>query len=441
MASPHDISEGPIVRSILAGTWVDPSTGHPLVSPIRAIRVAPSLDGAEADLVSSLDLGRTLSVITDDNTWAAMGRRVAKALRRAAGVSPVVLRAPHADEETLTDLTDRVRHADGLVAVGTGTINDLCKAVSATTGKPYAVFGTAASMNGYTTGTVSMFAPNGVKTTRKAVMPRGVFLDLQVLRRAPARLTLAGLGDSICRTTAQVDWLLSRHLLGTNYTETPYLLQTVDEEAMFATAGLLPQGDLPALAALCRILILMGIGTVVTGTTQYGSGSEHLTSHAIDMLAGRRHPGSMHGEQTGIATLSMARLQESILDRPEPPRLSPTQMDVSGILNRFGPAGPDCMAEFRRKSLDARAASDMNHRLDESWTELRTGLLGKLRRITELERAMAATGAPLTAEDLGLDAGLYRQAILHAREIRNRYSVLDLAGDSGLLSDFAASQG
>jgi glycerol-1-phosphate dehydrogenase [NAD(P)+] len=437
----QDISEGPIVRSILAGTWVDPSTGHALTSPIRAIRVAPSLDGAEADLVSSLDLGRTLSVVADDNTWAAMGRRVAKALRGFAGVSSVVLRAPHADERTLIDLTDRVRHADGLVAVGTGTINDLCKAVSAATGKPYAVFGTAASMNGYTTGTVSMFAPNGVKTTRKAVMPRGVFLDLQVLRRAPVRLTLAGLGDSICRTTAQVDWLLSRYLLGTDYTETPYLLQTEDEEAMFATAGLLPNGDLPALAALCRILILMGIGTVITGTTQYGSGSEHLTSHAIDMLAGRKHPGSMHGEQTGCATLSMARLQESILDRSEPPRLAPTQMDESDILNRFGPAGPDCVVEFRRKSLNARAASEMNRRLDENWTELRIGLLGKVRRITELEQAMTAAGAPLTAEDLGLDARLYRQAIQHAREIRSRYSVLDLAGDSGLLSDFAASQG
>jgi len=441
MSSPHDISEGRIVRAILAGEWHDPQNGKAMLCPIRSIRIAPSLDGAEAELIAPLNLGKHLAVVADDNTWAALGRRVTRALSTTTqAITPVVLRAPHADEETLADLTDRVRHADGLVAVGTGTINDLCKAVSAASGKPYAVFGTAASMNGYTTGTVSMFAASGVKTTRQAVMPRGVFLDLEILRRAPLRLTLAGLGDSICRTTAQVDWLLSHHLLGTDYTDTPYLLQAEDEEAMFTTAGRLPSGDLEAYAVLCRILILMGVGTILTGTTQYGSGSEHLTSHAIDMLAGRRHPGSMHGEQTGIATLSMARLQASILAQSKPPTITPTPFAEDAILRRFGPAGPACLEEFRRKRLDAKAAEALNRRLENIWPELSGQLRRKQRRLDTLEAVMTIAGAPMTAEDLGLDGTLYRQAILHAREIRNRYSILDLAGDSGLLEPFVASQ-
>lgn len=435
------LDEGPLVRSLLSGSWINPDTGASLVCPIRDIRIAASLDGAEADLIAKLRLGRRLAVVADDNTWAALGRRVAKALRAISdSVITVVLRSPHADEPTLADLQERVRGTDGLVAVGTGTINDLCKATAAATGKPYAVFGTAASMNGYTTGTVSMFAPSGVKTTRKAVLPQGVFLDLEVLRRAPVRLTLAGLGDSICRTTAQVDWLLSRFLQDSDYTESPYLLQAEDEQTMFDTAARLPQGDLEAFAALCRILVLMGIGTVITGTTQYGSGSEHLTSHAIDMLAGRYHPGSMHGEQTGIATLSMARLQESILDQSSPPLLRPTIIDEADVRARFGAAGPDCLAEFQRKRLNADKAAALNQRLAEHWPTWSAALKAKLRRLSELEAAMAAAGAPLTAQDLGLESGLYRQAILHAREIRNRYSILDLAGDAGLLSDFAASQ-
>ena len=43
-----------------------------------------------------------------------------------------------------------MRGADALVAVGSGTINDLCKYAAAQDGKPYAVFATAPSMNGYT---------------------------------------------------------------------------------------------------------------------------------------------------------------------------------------------------------------------------------------------------------------------------------------------------
>ena len=53
---------------------------------------------------------------------------------------------------------------------------------------------------------------------------------------------------------------------------------------------------------------------------------------------------------------------------------------------------------------------------------------------------MAAAGAPQTAADLALDPAIYRNAIQHAREIRDRYSVLDLASDAGLIEEFAAME-
>lgn len=37
-----------------------------------------------------------------------------------------------------------------------------------------------------------------------------------------------------------------------------------------------------------------------------------------------------------------------------------------------------------------------------------------------------------------MDADEIRDSILHAREIRSRYTVLDLAADLGLLEEFAA---
>ena len=55
------------------------------------------------------------------------------------------------------------------------------------------------------------------RTTSPAHAPTGVFFDLAVLAAAPARMMRAGLGDTVCRTTAQVDWLLSHLLLDTAY--------------------------------------------------------------------------------------------------------------------------------------------------------------------------------------------------------------------------------
>ena len=113
--------------------------------------------------------------------------------------------------------------ADALVAVGSGTINDVCKYAAAKDGKRYAVFATAPSMNGYASKNAAITI-DGHKSSLAAASPVGVFMDLAVLCAAPARMIRAGLGDSLCRSTAQADWLLSHHLLGTPYRHAPFAL-------------------------------------------------------------------------------------------------------------------------------------------------------------------------------------------------------------------------
>jgi glycerol-1-phosphate dehydrogenase [NAD(P)+] len=63
-----------------------------------------------------------------------------------------------------------------------------------------------------------------------------------------------------------------------------------------------------------------------------------------------------------------------------------------------------------------------------------------MRPVESLERALAAMGAPRRFADLGWSAGLYRTALVRARQTRDRYTALDLAGDAGLLEAFAARE-
>ena len=171
-----------------------------------------------------------------------MGARVEAALASIATVESVVLDEPHADEAHVEKLRERTRHADALVAVGSGTINDLSKYVTATDGRPYCVFGTAPSMNGYTSTTASITLASGLKVSKPAQAPKGVFIDLKVNAAAPTYLIAAGLGDCLCRPTAQVDWLTSHRLLGTVYMAAPFLIQEADEaELLVARAGPCPR--------------------------------------------------------------------------------------------------------------------------------------------------------------------------------------------------------
>ncbi len=83
----------------------------------------------------------------------------------------------------------------------------------------------------------------------------------------------------------------------------------------------------------------------------------------------------------------------------------------------------------------------MNDKLRRIWPELRAECLGFALPVERMQWALHGAGGPTSAQELGLDPEFYREAVVHAREMRNRYSVLDLLGDAGTLEADLASAG
>lgn len=425
-----------LIAEFVAGRFVNPDTGRPIPSPVRRVEIAPTLDGAEAELVASVGLGGKLAVVCDANTEAALGDRVARALR---GAEKVVLDHPKADEATLALLAERTRGADALIAVGSGTLNDLCKHVGFKDGRPCAVFATAASMNGYVTNTASITDANGFKLSLPSQAPRGVFCDLAVLAAAPVRMTRAGIGDALCRSSAQLDWLLSHILLGTPYSEAGYVLQAPDEPILLDSAGAATRGDHQALATLFRVLTLGAFGVCVIGTSHPGSMGEHSISHYVDMFA-KPHPGTLHGEQVGVATRTMTHLQEAIVRLEVLPALRPTVLDEADMRRRYGPAYDACRRAALAKALDAATAAALSERLADEWGGIRARLRALMLPLARLDAVMESAGLIRSGEGLGLDRTFWQEAVGHAHEIRDRFSFLDLAWHTGLLEPFVEGE-
>ena len=422
------------IDDIVAGDWIDPQTHQNERVPYEAIVIDETLAGREAELVAALNLGTTLAIVCDTKTYAVLGRRVEAALASIAACTPVILEHPHADAATVELVRARTAQAGAVVAVGSGTINDLCKYATFLDGKKYCVFATASSMNGYTSTTASITLPSGFKTSFAAHAPRGVFIDLAISAAAPIKLKAAGLGDSLCRSTAQVDWWLSHRLFGTPYSSLPFRLQAADEPQMIEHAPGLAAGTTDAVGYLHRVLILVGFGVSFVGATHPGSMGEHQISHYIDSFAGARHPGTTHGQQVGVASLTMARLQHALLACETPPRIRPTRIDRAELETRLDPDNAQkCIAEWSLKALDERGAAELNGTLEALWPELRAECAAFMLPVERMHWALAAAGGATTALDLGLEPGFYREAVLHAREMRNRYSALDLLADSGEL--------
>lgn len=438
--SPDEGWDG-LIREIVADRWVNPETGQTVSVPYESVVIDTDLDGREADLVRGLELGDSFVVVTDGATWDAMGGRVARALGALGPVRTLVLDRPHADMATVADLTQKLAGAEAVIAVGSGTINDLCKYVTGLDGRRYAVFATAASMNGYTSTTASLNLDSGLKVSMPSHAPSGVFIDLTVSAAAPSHLSAAGFGDCLVRSVAQVDWWMSHRLLGSVYSAVPFLMEAADEIELNARAHLIPTGDIGANGYLHRVLTLCGLGVSFTGMSNHGSMGEHQISHYIDCFAGDRHPGTLHGQQVGVGVLTMARLQAQMLASDKAPVLRPTSLDPTDMSRRMGPAiAAQCLADIKPKILDAEAAAALNERLQDIWPDLRRELAAFVIPVPEMTRLLQAAGGPLTAADLGLSAEFYREAVIHCREMRNRFSFLDLAADSHILEDFAAGE-
>ena len=134
-----------LIDDVVAGKWADPETGKPAKVPFKTILIAETLDGGAADVAAPLKLGKRLAVVSDVNTVEAIGRRVANELKGLGTVEEIVMAGNmECDEPTIALVQQRTRHADALIAVGSGALSDTCKYATFKDGRPYATFGTAA---------------------------------------------------------------------------------------------------------------------------------------------------------------------------------------------------------------------------------------------------------------------------------------------------------
>lgn len=429
-----------LIDDIVAGDFFDAEAGKKVTVPYEAIVFRESLDGAEDALIADLNLGEKLAVVTDQNTYDALGGRVARAVASVGANDTIVLDAPHADMATAADLAGKLASYDSVIAVGSGTINDLCKYVTAQDGRRYAVFATAASMNGYTSTTASMTLDSGLKVSLSAQAPAGFFVDMAVSAAAPAHLAASGFADCMARSVAQVDWWMSHRLLGTLYRTAPFDIQIADEIELNKCAHLLPKGDLDATARLYRVLTLCGLGIGFIGMSNPGSMGEHQVSHYIDCFAGPLHPGTLHGQQVGVASLTMARIQQGILAQDTPPLMQATPIDFDGMQQRMGDTAAQCLEQLQRKAFDANTVETVNERLAAIWPELRREVQEFMIPVAEMEKLLTDAGAPVTAAELGLDLDFYKQAVRHGHEMRDRFSFVDIAANAGGLEAYVSAQ-
>jgi len=118
----------------------------------------------------------------------------------------------------------------------------------------------------------------------------------------------------------------------------------------------------------------------------------------------------------------------------ERPVLREDRQGESDLMARYGSElAASVIEEFDHKRLDRRRVEELNHRLAAQWPAICEQVSSVLLPTAKIEATLREAGAPLAPADIHLDRAFYEQALLHAREIRNRFTVLDLAAGSDVL--------
>ena len=391
--------------------------------------------------------GQPVLVVADDRTWAAAGAEVYASLQAAgvAVVEPLIFPgtpALYAAYEHCVTIREHLRETGTLgVAVGSGTLNDLVKLASGELDQPYAVVGTAASMDGYS-GFGAPMSQDGVKITLPCPAPAVVIFDLDVAAAAPAAMVAAGYGDLAAKIPGGADWILS-DAIGLDPID-PLAWDLVQGGVADALSrpDALAAGDPEAYEGLVEGLLLSGLAMQVYKGTRPASGAEHYFSHLweLDHLGVDREPPLSHGFKVAIGTLAMCAFYERFMARDlatldvdaavaawKP--WADVEADIRATMS--GPLAEKGVRETREKYVDGEGLRARLQSLVDQAPDLRPRLEAQLKPARDLQDMLRAAGTPTTPEDIGLTVQQLKDTFPKAMYYRSRYTVLDVAREAG----------
>ncbi len=191
--------------------------------------------------------------------------------------------------------------------IGGGTRIDVAKLSSAHQKVPFISVPTTASHDGVASPLSS------VKGFEKpysimAQAPLAIIADTRIMMQAPWRYVISGCGDVIAKFTSVKDWKLAREERNEYYGEYAASLALMSAKLVMQNASLIESRKEEGLRVLMEALISCGVSMSIAGSSRPCSGSEHLFSHALDII---RPNHAMHGEKCGVGTIMMAYLHKA----------------------------------------------------------------------------------------------------------------------------------
>lgn len=334
--------------------------------------------------------------------------------------------------------------SDCIIGVGSGTINDLSRFVSFRLGIPYIIVATAPSMDGYASNVAPLIV-NHLKTTYEAQTAHAIFADSSLLKSAPMNMLAAGIGDILGKYSCLCDWEIAHIVTDEYYCPTVAAIVKRSLEAVSSGIHAAAAKSNDAIRDVMNALVLSGIAMSYAGNSRPASGGEHHLSHYWEMtyLFEGRKP-VLHGTKVGIGTIAVIRAFELLLSRKidfDKARAAASSFDMheweADMTESFRQAAPTVIVLERQvgKNNPENVIRRIN-KLEANWNEIAKIIAGlpAADKIRSWLRALGAADSPMA---IGIDRKLFIKSFAVAKELRNRYGLLQILFDLSLTEEIA----
>ena len=384
-------------------------------------------------------------LICDSNTYRVCGQTVCGILDAAfVRYEKIVLQSPAvgdlaADEEAFGRVCMAFpKECDVVISIGAGTINDLGRYCSYITGREFLLVLTAPSMDGCASG-VAPLIQNHLKITFSAHAPLALVGDLKILSEAPMKMLAAGVGDILGKYSCLADWKLSAIINGEYYCDTiEGIMRSAIDKTMAAAANLTARRP-EDIRTLTEGLVLSGIAMDFAGNSRPASGAEHHLSHFFEMqFLFDGIPAVLHGTKVGIGTVitlgfynqlaqmerpDFARLRQGVVARPD---FEAWAKEMQRAYREGAPMVIDL--EKKAKKNDPEKLLQRLDAIEAHWDEIQK-LAASVPQAEEIARVLKNLDAPTQPGEVGVCDAYVADGILYAKELRDRYTILQLLWD------------
>ncbi|MGX6496934.1 MAG: sn-glycerol-1-phosphate dehydrogenase [Schaalia turicensis] len=405
------------------------------------------------ELFARMFPGARVLVVADGNTFAAAGEAVVASLK-AAGIEfaeePYVFPGTptlYAGYENVEKLREHIRPLENTVvcSIASGTLNDIAKLASGELGRKYMNVCTAPSVDGYAAFGASI-SKDGFKITRSCPAPTALVADLRVIAAAPQRLIATGYGDLIEKIPAGADWILADELGIEPIDDYVWSLVQGPLRGALADPERIGAGDAEAITGLAEGNIMSGLAMQAAQSSRPASGAGHQFSHVWEMEGHGLdwEPPLSHGMKVGVGTVASCAIWEEAL------KIDMDALDVDAIV-AAAKTDKEIEAKVRGLLIPRIADEAVKHSIEknlqgdelrariaairEAWPRIAARVKDQLITADEAVDRLKKVGAPYHPEMIGIDMARFRETHIKAQTIRNRYTVLDLLTDLGMLDE------